>query len=245
MGTRQLGRLVTELLGLVLPQECAGCGAWDRAVCPTCRALLAGCPVRCEEAAAALGGADGGPSPFPVWRVTEYAGPVRGLVVSWKRGGRAEVARAVLEAGRRAGQAWADELALRLPRDGQVRLVPAPSGWRRRAAGRFVVGDLARAVAAGLAAAPAGPGVVVSDALRRGAGRAHQAGLGAAGRVVNRRRGVRLAGPLPSRATCVLVDDVLTTGATLAAAGGALEAAGHRVAGALVLAATPPPRGRG
>jgi predicted amidophosphoribosyltransferase len=40
---------------------------------------------------------------------------------------------------------------------------------------------------------------------------------------------------------CLLLDDVVTTGATLSAAERALEAAGADVVGALVLAATPSP----
>ena len=43
---------------------------------------------------------------------------------------------------------------------------------------------------------------------------------------------------------CILVDDVLTTGATLAAVERTLEGCGHDVLGATVLAATPTP-GRG
>ena len=41
--------------------------------------------------------------------------------------------------------------------------------------------------------------------------------------------------------TCIIVDDVLTTGATLSEAARALHLAGALVAGAVVLAATRPP----
>ncbi|SEB86630.1 ComF family protein [Arthrobacter woluwensis] len=46
-------------------------------------------------------------------------------------------------------------------------------------------------------------------------------------------------------ARCVLVDDVLTTGATLAEAGRVLQGAGARVLGAVAIAATRPPADRG
>lgn len=231
---------VADVLGLVLPQECVGCGAWDTALCPGCRDLLDVPPQRCEQGALALAtGAEA--ESLPVWSLVPYSGAVRGILLAWKRGGSEEVARAVVGAGRLAGRRWAADLAPIVP-PGALWLLPAPSGWRRRATGRFVVGEWARAVGEGLADAGLAPRVVVADVLRRGSGRVHQAGLGVAGRAANRRHGTRVVRSLPPAATCLLVDDVLTTGATLAGARAALVAAGYRVAAGLVVAATPDPR---
>jgi len=175
------------------------------------------------------------------------------VVLAWKNGRRRDLARTIEAVGRRAGHSWGDVLLGegRWPGADLV-VVPAPSGARRRLAGRFVVGPLADAVAQGLATAargsttagpPSSVRVTAVDALRRGSGRAHQAGLGVAARGANR-RDMRLARSLPPGRACVLVDDVLTTGATLAECRRTLVAAGHDVVGALVLAATPPSAGR-
>lgn len=250
--TRRVARLLDETLGLVLPVECPGCGSWDTALCESCRGLLDAAPTRCEQGAPALAGLLPQDPLLPAWAITSYAGPVRGLVLAWKREPRAALTRAVHGAARRAGRAWAGEVLDRVEPGRDVWVLPAPSGWQRRAQGRFVVGGLASAVAEGLAEGRAeGPGGVpvpgrvrVADVLRRAPGRAHQAGLGVAGRAANRRGGTRMRRGLPDGAACVLVDDVLTTGATLAAARETLVGAGHHVLGALVVAAAPAPRGR-
>lgn len=77
-----------------------------------------------------------------------------------------------------------------------------------------------------------------------------QKGLGASARRSNVRNTMRLrrrwkwkAGPTPGQFDCLIVDDVLTTGATLSEAERALREGGATVLGAVVVAATQPPKG--
>src|SRR5207249_721407 len=81
-------------------------------------------------------------------------------------------------------------------------------------------------------------GVSLCGGLRRVRATAPQVGMSEAQRRANLQGAFRWDGPAPP-ARLGLVDDVLTTGATLLAAEAALEAAGGRVGAVLVLAVRP------
>ncbi|CAM3575732.1 ComF family protein [Occultella aeris] len=242
-----LRTVLTDVLGLVLPVECPGCGAHDTHLCADCRELLTAPPRRCEEDTVFLAARDvGGIGPadlgLPTWAVAPYASGSRRVVLAWKTGVRPDLAPELNRVGTAAGRRLAEHL-IEAPGSGPILLVPAPSGWRRRLARRFVVGELADAVAVGLSTGLARHGrgrpVWVVDVLRRRGGSSHR--LGAAARGRSSRAAVHLVADLPPGAPCMLVDDVVTTGATLAAARDALTMAGGQVLGAFALLATPRP----
>jgi len=223
-----LKQFLKELELLVMPVECPGCGLHDVELCGECAQWLSGPLRRVEQQVPRLDDLSDNPL-LPVWAVGEYTGPARGLVVSWKDRGREDLTTVFRKAA---------VTQLRHHRQSYLfpivdAIVPMPSsGKSLRHRGRDHLAPVAKAVAAELQV----PVVrVLSKRARR-----DQVGLSARARgeavIRLRRSGKRLA---PGRRV-LLFDDVVTTGATLAAARDALGTQGCEVVGALVLAATPP-----
>ena len=149
----------------------------------------------------------------------DYDGALRDAILAMKRGERA----------------YLDPLAALvapLVEPGSI-IVPVATTRRRAAARGFDQGrELARRVAE-MRSATCEAVLVKRGGAQRGRGRGER--LMATGRF-----GVRRGVLVPSSA--VLLDDVLTTGATLRDAAAALAAAGCSVEGAVVVARTPPNR---
>jgi predicted amidophosphoribosyltransferase len=224
---RPLRSALAGLLDLALPSECAGCGHAGGLLCVGCRAALSGParPARPEPSPPGL--------PLP-WAVAEYAGIARAALLAHKEQGRLALAGPLGAALARSVRAGAGGGT------GPLLLVPAPS---RRAAVRARGHDptlrLARAAAASLRRQ--GCDVGVAAALRLRAGVADQAGLSAVERTANLDGALwvpRRVVPLVAGRRVLVVDDVVTTGATIREAARALSAAGASVPAAAVVAAT-------
>jgi predicted amidophosphoribosyltransferase len=229
---------VRALAGLVLPPSCAGCDAPDVGLCEPCRGALA-------QGLWPGGARAVSPSPRPArlpptWASGPYAGPLAACVTAYKDEGRRDRAGDLAAALATALDAALADCAVAgtLARgDGPVLVVPVPSSRAaRRRRGDAPLEHLARLAVRGYRTHE----VLVADALEPRRRVADQAGLGARQRAVNLEwsmRARRAWEPALAGSTCVVVDDVLTTGATLVEAARALRAAGvARVVSATICA---------
>jgi predicted amidophosphoribosyltransferase len=192
---------VLAVVGLVLPVSCLGCGAPDRAVCPACRADLARRPRRVRLVAGVRLDA-----------AFEYEGLVRTLLLELKLRVRVDVAGLL---GRPTAALVRRALAASPPGTIVVRVPPSARGRRRRGFDTVVL-LLARG------------GVRGTRPLRRGGGDADGQKERTAVERVAATVGTLSAARFAGR-DVVVVDDVVTTGVTMAEAIRAVRAAGGRV----------------
>ncbi|GLY01178.1 MULTISPECIES: ComF family protein [Actinoplanes] len=229
-----LSALLGDLADLVLPASCAGCGA-ERVrlvagACPDCVTRLEG--LRPHRTAPT-------PSPpgFPSCTAAgPYAGALRGVLLAYKEKNRHRLARPL-------GSLLAAAVAATVPRDRPVLLIPVPStaAARRERHGdhmaRLTDHAVRRLRAAGYQAGTAQP----LRALPRPDSTSLSADERLAVAVNSLRIGSRigvLRRVVRARGTLVVTDDIVTTGATLAAVARRLKEADMQVTGAAVVAAT-------
>lgn len=222
-----LTRPFATIVDLLLPLRCGGCDARGAALCPLCRHAI-------DPGAAPPTPLHHPGCPAPIHAVGDYQGRLRTALLAFKERDRRDLAAPL-------GGFMAEAL-LRIPdlapaRDGTWWLVPAPS---RAAAARSRGGShllrLARATARALAAG--GRPVAVAPALRFAPGVRDSVGLDRAARAANLSGRVRLraAAAPPPGTPVVLLDDIVTTGATATECVRELNHAGRPVSSVLTLA---------
>ena len=207
------------VLDLVLPLECGGCGAPSTRWCPSCDRQLA---VKADEPHLITPRVNPG---VPVLSLGRYAGARREAVVAVKERGRADLIvplSIALRAGLERLLAWG---VVGTP----LTVVPAPT---RRSAARRRGGDpvtrMARTATVGL------PGIAVIQALRMRAMVRDSVGLSGADRERNIAGRVKITKPVSG--DVIVVDDIVTTGATACESVRVLHIAGAQVVGVLAIA---------
>lgn len=217
-----LRSITDQVLGFLFPDRCAGCGRSGSLFCMACRSQLRPYRIRTQlhAGSAATRVLDDASAAFV------FEGPLREAIHCLK-----------YTHIRRVAEPLGDLLAAHLrehplPADG---LVPVPLHPNRLAERGFNQSELL-----GLHLARATSLPLVARGLVRCRDTSHQVGLDARARQENTHGafGWQLAVPPPARV--LLLDDVLTTGATLNACAEALRAAGAREVRALTLAGSQP-----
>jgi predicted amidophosphoribosyltransferase len=207
------------MLDLVLPLECGGCGAPSTRWCPACVRELA---VKPDEPHLITPRLDPG---VPVFSLGRYAGARREAIVAVKEHGRTDLIKPLagaLHFGLEHLLTWGVI-------DTPLHVVPAPT---RRSAARRRGGDpvtrMARAATDGHAA------IEVTQALRMRAFVRDSVGLSSSDRQRNIAGRVKAVKPVAG--DVLVVDDIVTTGATAAESIRVLQNAGAHVVAVLAVA---------
>lgn len=216
-----------SLLDLICPGVCHGCGAAGPPACADCRATLA-LPPRQHRPTPCPAGLP------PLWVATPYEGVTRELILAFKERGAVGLADTL-------ARPLADAVGFAAAGAGRgLLLVPAPSS---RAAVRARGDDVMALLAARTARLLRRRGLVcrVVTALTQQRAVVDSSGLSAVRRADNLSGALALRagrGRLVAGSPVVVVDDLVTTGATISEAARVLRGGGASVLGAATVAAT-------
>jgi len=202
---------------VLIPVECAGCQSHDRALCGECaRSLLAAPTIHST------------PRRVRVYAALRYEGPARRVLLAFKNHHRTDQARPLSEALVSALQRSLAESLLPATAGGQVLIVAVPSSKRAfRTRGYHPMSLVLRAA-----------GIRHERVLRTTKVTASQKLLGAQQRALNV-QGAFAATRWLGATSVIIVDDVLTTGATIDEATRAISDAGGTVIAAATIGFTP------
>ncbi len=216
-------RPAKALLAFLFPDSCLSCGRPldedGRNLCPACRREL-----RPRSRLLAAPSAEGD---VAVRYAVEFEGPAQALVHALKYGGRTGVAAELA--------ALACPAAASLCAGGIEALVPVPLHRVRRRERGFDQAELICRALSALTEVPTDTGC-----LRRASATRSQTALPREGRLENVRGAFEGRPGACEGRRLLLVDDVVTTGATLASAASALEDAGAALVVCLAVAARAP-----
>jgi ComF family protein len=201
------------LLQLLLPDACAGCGRFGDLLCARCEASLRRASADADRFAAADPGIVVGDAMELAMAAFIHEGTMRRVLQRLKYG----------SAGRLAvplARAAAPTLSALLAQSGPASLVPVPVHVARRRQRGYNQAELLALELARLASLP------VLDILERHRPTVRQHGLGRAARLHNLRGAIAVRGGVQVPAVAIVVDDILTTSATLEACAETLRRGG-------------------
>jgi ComF family protein len=219
-GRKALGHLVEELLDILLPRSCAGCGAAGGVVCGQCLEGLAGGALEGQTRTVEAAGRD---PAFSDWRAAgAYRGLLKEMVLQ-------------LKSSRAAFAAPLAELMIGAAGNDPGYLAPdcvfyVPSDRAKLLARGYNPAEILARVVAGRLSRP------LSHAMVKRLRTPDQHWSTGAARLANVEGAYGLEPSAAVRGRVVLIDDVLTTGATADACARLLLSAGATSVGVLVAA---------